>query len=123
MNALKDALLRVVEVCDRERELDAAMRLSGYTNNPHGDNWGALAEAITYLIGEKPFTFTDSVTYKVLTSQLAAGVKARMLMDEYQKTVKGVCKQPAPTLASREEVREMFHKHGGYVVEEADRPE
>ena len=69
------------------------------------------------------YSIRQDVTYKVLTSQLAAGVKARMLMDEYQKTVKGVCKQPAPTLASREEVREMFHKHGGYMVEEADRPE
>lgn len=119
MNSLKDALLRVVEVCDREKKMDSAMRMNGYTNNPHGDNWGALAEAIIHLIGEEPDTFTDSVTYRALTAQVAAGVKVRMLMDEFQKRLM----QPAPTFFSREETREMARKNGGYMVEEADRPE
>ena len=114
MDGIKDALLRILIVCERAIALDHAMCSAGFQNNSHFGAWSELADAICLIIGERVGCYKDSVTYKVLNSEDNHHKKINDLMDAFRKNHPG---QPAPKLIDPEKMKEQFKKSGGYMYQ------
>ena len=114
MDGIRDALLRILIVCEREINLDHAMCNAGFKNNSHFGAWSELADAICIIIGEPAGCYTDSVTYKVLNGTDNAHKKIDDLMDEYRKNHPI---QPAPKPIDPKQMTEEYKKNGGYMYQ------
>lgn len=64
-----EALENFVEAGKKAKHLDKNLRALGYGENPYWEIFGAIADGIYHLIGEKTEMFEDSVTHKVFENE------------------------------------------------------
>jgi len=123
MDGMKDALLRMVRVARKAKELDEALLKMGYDETPYNDIYGEIAEAIYHLVGEDTKAIEESVTYTAITAPyLCDERRAAMLHHAY---IRNCCpdfqpKQPKPNTIEPEAFRKMVKKNGGYQTPEGD---
>lgn len=85
---MEEVLKRLVGICEEAERMDIALAVGGYYTNPFAKIFGEAADAIYYLIGDDKMnyqTFDESVTYIVLHSKVATGVKVKALLRKYEQ--------------------------------------
>lgn len=68
MENLKEALQKTVRALRRAKLMDNALLASGYHNNPYGDIYEDLVDAVYALTGEKAAQLDQSVTWNLLNN-------------------------------------------------------
>ncbi len=118
----KDALLRVVKAA--RMSLKLAEDTKKLLVNERQQTWadeiaGLLSDALFHFsgdyIGPKQDFERDSRTMNLLRSNLSDGA----VTEEFIAMVQ----QPRPVFTSPEEFKDLYHRNGGYMVQEAERPE
>ncbi len=118
MNGIRDALVRLLRVYDREVALDKAVRGIGSADNYHFNNWSEIVDAINYMItGGTQDDMMDSAVYRIIKSSIASERKVELLMAEYKNANRVV--MCAPNLMDRQEIIAMARENGGYIPPEA----
>lgn len=64
-----EALENFVEAGKKAKHLDKNLRALGYGENPYWEIFGAIADGIYHLIGEKTEMFEDSVTHRIFDNE------------------------------------------------------
>lgn len=122
MNEVKDAFLRMVRTALFLKKMAEAYSVIGLNDNPHHEAYGDLAEAIYSLVGEHVDEFNLSATYVALTTPyLTDERRMELLWAEYVRNHPDMhVDQPKPLTISREEIRDMVNRNGGYMTPEGD---
>lgn len=127
---MKDALLRVIDAALTAKELDEKMLAMGYGKTPYSEIYGKLEEALYIISGESDgMEFEGSMTQTVLTNPFlclerrAAILEHVRISNEKMNIKNNDPVQPCPDFIPRDEMRKMVRENGGYMVQEAERPE
>lgn len=116
MEAIKDALLRMVRAGKKINKMKDAFLDVGLNDVPLADAYGDICDAIYYIVGEHTNEYKESVTYITMAAPILSDERrTEMLMSEYRNNHPEQVEQPKPNTIERDEMEQMVKQNGGYM--------